>query len=604
VGSKKSIPPPKMTELMCQETGVHYPTSLAMKMLMMYDDGLSGRCSEDAGKGMEELLSISAEHGEPVFCRICREGLHDVNYDLETATEQPRAEGVGTPRGGRATEIASVNSETSMALATGTTDNSHPPSSTLPPATFSVLQSLQSLPPLVIHHPTAENPLLSPCDCTGSMAFIHYLCIEQWRCRSRHPNAKDGLNCETCGAEYALPPPPRRPNGRDGGAGANGNVMAEDDWLDAMPPHVLAALRRPHPAWQLAAAAVRRRWLRPAVPVVISPLVALYCRARRTLKKRGVSRRRWACSLCRRRARWKCVRCLRSYYCSRQCQNVSWHIVHKHVCYKPVRFWWSVVVYTVAIFMAVPNLVENFPIYDAMVTLLPLNFIALGIVVGGIASALKRFSGMDIRGRILEIIVVVQTLFLTGVSSGLVRGYFGEPSQCWGVFAASHNTPSFMEGEEGSNNDDETGLALTGPFHLSFLDISFFNTMFIDIPLKQIQLWYLKWDFILSKLGPVSRRFLCTPTNPANDGTVDYSTIGCSPSTRTINPQFYLEEESAGKCGVDIGLVMGVWFAALGVLCIGNLYRQIRGARRNHVANNAPAAHHRRGRRPHHAHQE
>lgn len=283
---------------------------------------------------------------------------------------------------------------------------------------------------------------------------------------------------------------------------------------------------------------------------------------------------------------------------------MSWHIVHKHVCYKPVRFWWSVVVYTVAIFMAVPNLVENFPIYDAMVTLLPVNFIALGIVVGGIASALKRFSGMDIRGRILEIIVVVQTLFLTGVSSGLVRGYFGEPSQCWGVFAASHNTPSFMEGEEGSNNDDETGLALTGPFHLSFLDISFLNTILIDIPLKQIQLWYLKWDFILSKLGPVSRRFLCTPTDPANDGTVDYSTIGCSPSTRTINPQFYLEEESAGKCGVDIGLVMGVWFAALGVLCIGNLYRQIRGARRNHAANNAPAAHHRRGRRPHHAHQE
>lgn len=216
--------------------------------------------------------------------------------------------------------------------------------------------------PLVVHHPTAENPLLAPCDCTGSMAFVHYLCVEQWRCRSRHPGARNGLNCETCGAEYTLPPPRSRPASRHdlmGGLGpGGGNLMAEDDWLDAMPPHVLAALRRPHPAWQLGAAVVRRRWLRPIVPVIVSPLVALYCRARRTLKKRGVSRRRWACSLCRRRARWKCVRCLRSYYCSRQCQNVSWHIVHKHVCYKPVRFWWSVVVYTLGIFLTVPNIIE------------------------------------------------------------------------------------------------------------------------------------------------------------------------------------------------------------------------------------------------------
>ena len=191
---------------------------------------------------------------------------------------------------------------------------------------------LSNLPPIVLHHPTAENPLLAPCDCTGTMAFVHYLCIEQWRCRSRHPGARNGLNCETCGAEYTLPPPPSRPtsrydimNGELGVGGPNNNVMADDEWLDAMPPHVLAALRRPHPAWQFSAAVIRRRWLRPVVPILVSPLVALYCRARRTLKKRGVSRRRWACSLCRRRARWKCVRCLRSYYCSRQCQNVSWH---------------------------------------------------------------------------------------------------------------------------------------------------------------------------------------------------------------------------------------------------------------------------------------
>lgn len=58
------------------------------------------------------------------------------------------------------------------------------------------------------------------------------------------------------------------------------------------------------------------------------------------------------------------MRCLRSYYCSRQCQNVSWHIVHKHVCYKPARFWWSVVVYSVGGVLAVPGVLkvrEYFP---------------------------------------------------------------------------------------------------------------------------------------------------------------------------------------------------------------------------------------------------
>lgn len=208
-----------------------------------------------------------------------------------------------------------------------------------------------------------------------------------------------------------------------------------------------------------------------------------------------------------------------------------------------------------------------------MVTLLPINFIALGIVGGGIASTLKRSSGIDVRGRILEIIVVVLTCLLTGVSSGLVRGYFGDTSQCWGLFATENP-------------------AIKGPFYPSIL-----NTVLLDIPLKQIQLWYLKWDFIMSKLGFLSRRFLCFPTA---DGNTDYSSVGCSPSTRTINPQFYMEEDDAGiaQCSADVSLVMGMWFTAIGVLLIGNLYRQLRGAaRRNNVA--AEAGAHRGRRRPH-----
>jgi hypothetical protein len=593
------------TTLLCQETGVNYPTSALMKLLPLYDDGLQsprGRRGGVAGEdGMiigETLLIgslVEVDHEEPVFCRICREGLHDVDYGLETptSTSLPQLPGGGggvltggDTSGNTATTafgddaVVSTLSAASAIGKGGTPHDSNPFTSPVArsqqeqggrPSQSTLSRHLSNLPPIVLHHPSAENPLLAPCDCTGTMAFVHYLCIEQWRCRSRHPGARNGLNCETCGAEYTLPPPPSRPtsrydimNGGLGVGGPNNNVMADDEWLDAMPPHVLAALRRPHFAWQFGAAVVRRRWLRPVVPILVSPLVALYCRARRTLKKRGVSRRRWACSLCRRRARWKCVRCLRSYYCSRQCQNVSWHIVHKHVCYKPQRFWWSMVVYTILICLTVPKLVENFPIYDAAVTLVPVNFIALGIIGGGIASTLKRITGVDIRGRILELIVVTLTLLLTCITSGLVQGYFGDSSRCWGILSAS----PIDNGEHSILRE---------------------SNMLIEFPLRLMKLWYLKWDSILSNLGIVSRQLLCVPTFNGNN---DYSTVGCFPLIHSINPEFYLDDQ----CSADMSLVICVGLSSLCVFLIGYAYRQLRGARRN---NDVVAVPNRGHRRPH-----
>jgi hypothetical protein len=217
-----------------------------------------------------------------------------------------------------------------------------------------------------------------------------------------------------------------------------------------------------------------------------------------------------------------------------------------------------------------PSANQKFPIYDAMVTLLPVNFIALGIIGGGIASTLKRFSGIDIRGRILEIIVVVLTLLLTGITSGLVRGYFGDPSRCWGLLASS------------LPDKDIEGLISKRHFHPTIL-----NTVLIDIPLAQMKLWHLKWDYIFSKLGFVSRRFLCFPSP---DGNTDYSTVGCSPSTRSIDTEFYLKE----GCSADMSLVLGVWISALFALLLGNVYRHLRGARRHNVA-----VVHRGQRRPH-----
>jgi hypothetical protein len=200
--------------------------------------------------------------------------------------------------------------------------------------------------------------------------------------------------------------------------------VAVDERLDALPPHVMHALRHPHIWWAISASIIRRSWLRPVAPIVMSPLVALYCRARRQLKKRGVARRGWACSLCHRRARWKCVRCMRSYYCSRQCQNVAWHIIHKHVCYKPSRFYGSIVFYGLAVLLVMPGMLRDPLFYGLGVLLIPASFIVVAVLVGGLATLLRKVGGVDLRGRHLEWAVVLLTAWLSTISIGLWCGFF------------------------------------------------------------------------------------------------------------------------------------------------------------------------------------
>ena len=62
---------------------------------------------------------------------------------------------------------------------------------------------------------------------------------------------------------------------------------------------------------------------------------------------------------------------------------------------------------------------------------------------------------------------------------------------------------------------------------------------------------------------------------------IDYSVLGCSPPTRTINPKSYSEPSGGGRCSSDVSSVLAVWLAALGALPLGNARRHPRGARRN-----------------------
>jgi hypothetical protein len=517
--STRSAEPFESTsQLTCLRTGLTFPSSVAMRLMAVYDDGIC------------PLVSSAPLPSEPVFCRICREGLHD---DADEQQPSPVLENaVGDNAGSRAQSSSpspsaenSVGAERDAEQVPGDDgDEDAEPAVSEPP------RSLMKGPvfPHPQYHPNAhaaENPMLAPCECAGSMAFVHYLCVEQWRCRSRHPEARQGLNCETCGKPYALPPPSARP--------ANVPQVDNDDWLEAMPPHVMAALRQPHIWWQIGAAIVRRRWLRPLAPVLMSPLVALYCRARRLLKKKGVARRRWACSLCRRRARWKCVRCLRSYYCSRQCQNVSWHIVHKHVCYKPVRFWWSVVVYGVSTLLLFPGILRDPLMYDLGLGFVPASFYVMGILGGGLATFLKKSAALDFRGRTFEIAVILLTLWLVLVSWGLIGAFFGDTSRCYGVLGSL------------SVSKDITPTLLL--------------QLLRRVILQPARSWFLMWDRLGQNSGPWITRVLCTSPLEA----------GCFEHLPKANPDFYLEELGGGKCASDLLLVAWLYISA-GIVALGS----------------------------------
>jgi len=525
--SEKSDPTISLT---CLRTGLPFPTSTAMQLMAVYDDGV--------------IPSVASTPfpPEPVFCRICREGLHDdADEEQPGAEEDAGEEGPQDPSSHTLGESDDNDFEGDYAREGSGGGSGYASGG----PTNVKIRSRGPIQPHPTYHANAEalqNPFLAPCECSGSMAFVHYLCVEQWRCRSRHPEAHHGLHCETCGTAYSLPPPSERPAPQT-------HTFDQEDWIDAMPPHVMQALRQPHIGWQIGAAIVRRRWLRPLAPVIVSPIVALYCRARRLLKKRGVARRRWACSLCRRRARWKCVRCLRSYYCSRQCQNVSWHIVHKHVCYKPARFWWSVIVYGAAAVAMCPGMLRDPIMYDVGMLFVPISFVVMGILGGGLALLMKKTAGVDLRGRALEFSVVMCTLYLSYITWGLVRGFFGDSSACVGAFG----------GFKVHAEDLDRWPVLSMMRHFFFS------------PAKK---YYLLWDKLPSKIDiGWLESALCT----------DNGEPGCFEHLPKANTDFFLAESGGAKCAADIsGLCWLYGFAAF-TLVGSSAWKQHDRNRRRHA---------------------
>jgi hypothetical protein len=71
--------------------------------------------------------------------------------------------------------------------------------------------------------------------------------------------------------------------------------------------------------------------------------------------------------------------------------------------------------------------------YDLGLCVVPASFVAMSTLGGGLGLLAKKIGGVDIRGRFLEVLVVLATIFLSATSWGLVQGFFGSPNKCYGV---------------------------------------------------------------------------------------------------------------------------------------------------------------------------
>ena len=120
------------------------------------------------------------------------------------------------------------------------------------------------------------------------------------------------------------------------------------------------------------------------------------------------------------------MRCLRSYYCSRECQNIDWHLQHKNLCYKPIRLLLSTLVYCFIAAIAVPKLRTD-PLPTLLAVLIsPLIFAVYGHTVGLIAGIWRKQTGLDMRGRILESHVVTVSILLFCTHLAVLLNFLAE----------------------------------------------------------------------------------------------------------------------------------------------------------------------------------
>jgi hypothetical protein len=182
--------------------------------------------------------------------------------------------------------------------------------------------------------------------------------------------------------------------------------------------------------------------------------------------------------------------------------------------------------------------------YDMGFFLIPANFVLLGTLAGGFASTVKKWSGVDWRGRILELAVVIATVALSILSWGLVKAFFGIPNSCFGFLGGYHVHETDMM--------DSSTYILRGIRALI---------------LRPAAKLYIACDHLFAKSPSLLRTALCTQEDPNN----------CFEHLPFANPNFFLvDENSSGdsKCAADTLLFIGLYLMAGTVFLSSILIKQ------------------------------
>ena len=250
--------------------------------------------------------------------------------------------------------------------------------------------------------------------------------------------------------------------------------------------------------------------------------------------------------------------------------------------------------------MAFPGVLRDPVVYDLGLSCLLGSFVVMGVIGGSIATTLKRGVGVDIRGRTLELAVVALTLWMACVSWGLVWGFFGESSRCWGAFSGVANLLSTRGGEVGTEANDDESEAVPLPRNGPVTDDPV-ALLWLRLVFRPSKLAIGSIDKIVARSGPLVGRLFCRSDNGDGEGAAS----ACLSMARKADPEFFLPENGDEKCVADIHTVTAVLMLAGGVMTLSSFMKRIERERRNAAAaparggGRAVARHERAGPRPH-----
>lgn len=227
--------------------------------------------------------------------------------------------------------------------------------------------------------------------------------------------------------------------------------------------------------------------------------------------------------------------------------------------------------------LAFPGVLRDPVVYDLGLSCLLGSFVVMGIIGGSIATSLKRGVGIDIRGRSLELTVVVLTLWMTCVAWGLVWGFFGESSRCWGSFSGIADLLSNSDGNEEVVGADDgelepVPLPRNGPVTDDTVALLWLRLVF-----RPSKLAIGSLDKIVARSGPLVGRFLCRAGDDDGNG----GASACLPMARKANPEFFLPENGGEKCVADIYTVTAFLMLAGGAMTLSSFMKRRERERRN-----------------------